>query len=602
MNDERQSILARVLEAITFDRIKVALLVLFFVAVLVLTGSAQKDVLQQRDPAVLNFMANAYCPGIVQAGQGLPMSALDVTVRGLEDYKGLYTDPKAGLAEEYRDDPNIRLPYAGQHWEALAAERHQAGAPGYHQSWKVRFVQMPAVADARGSWALTRLMGGMAPEFMYSMATPEYGDTCHRWFVDLSPYLNRPNPYVPEGMPGHDRWLDAFYPGALSNWHATYDKHIYCIPVDQVEIAVFYNADILRACGIDPETELPPRSWAAFLDLQRRIQEKGYVAFQMPASDSMRLGWMHDIINDMLYAGVYDQLNTVNDPDIPDASSVDSQEKIRALRLGLVSLHDDRYWEAWRIIKEWSRYWQPGATGTRDNLPFVQGRAALTVDGSWFVQTLEKDQMRTFEYGTFFLPPLTDETTPFAHREPDGNWYLPRGVGGATATQYSITVESAQRKEALEAAIDLLMWVSAPQHLGPMVAENGSFLPTVRGAALAENLRFMQDVLDRGPVRLRGLDDLDQRCKDAWWACMQYYLSDTTGTWTRERILATLEPAVEYSAQDQMDRYKEKWEWVYDENGRNTWEIVPPRSILDEEFRQTHLTDAPATQEARTDE
>ena len=89
-----------------------------------------------------------------------------------------------------------------------------------------------------------------------------------------------------------------------------------------------------------------------------------------------------------------------------------------------------------------------------------------------------------------------------------------RGVGGSTAIQYSITKETALRKGAVEACVDLLMYITAPQNLGPMVAEGQSFLPTVRGAPLAENLKFMLPVLEAGAVRFRGLDNINARCVD----------------------------------------------------------------------------------------
>ena len=154
----------------------------------------------------------------------------------------------------------------------LAAERHAKGLPGYEKAWKVRFLEMPALAmgGGRDSWALTRLMSGEAPEFMWAQSTPEYADRCDKWYIDLSPYLNRPNPYVP----GNQRWIDIFYPDALSNWRATVNRHLYCIPIDQVEIAVFYNKRILARCGIT-ESDLPPKNWAEFIALQRRIQQAG---------------------------------------------------------------------------------------------------------------------------------------------------------------------------------------------------------------------------------------------------------------------------------------------------------------------------------------
>lgn len=531
------------------DRLKLILVVLFFIGLLVFSGRAQKEVLEQKDPAVLNFLAAGYCPGVVQGGQAKPLEEMNRIKR---------------------------------EWEAIAADKYRQQLPGFDRQWKVRFLENPDLGAAKSSWALTRLMGGMAPEFMYSMATPEFSDRCHHWYIDLSPYLNQPNPYVP----GNKRWIDIFYPGALGRWRSSADRHLYCIPIDQVEIAIFYNKKIMAACGIDMEKELasPEWDWHRFIELQKQIKDNGYVPFLMPAANNMRLLWMHDILNDMLFAEVYDQLNAVDDPDMPEATSLSGQEKVRALKKGLVSLQDDRYWETWRIIRDWSNYWQEGYLGSADVMSFQLGRAAMIVDGSWFVKTLESDEQRDFEYGTFFVPRLTTRTSPFAIGSP------PRGVGGSTAIQYSITKETATRKEAVEACVDLLMYLSAPQNLGVMVAEGQSFLPTVRNCEQyfeGSPLKFMLPVLEAGSTRCTGFDDLDTRCRDEWWAIMQEFLD---GKIDRSQVIAKMQKAVDRGILDQMEKYKDQWHWIVDENGTQTWEIAPPVSRLKTAAESSEVT------------
>lgn len=533
-----------------WERVKLALVVVIFIGILFFTSRAQTDILEQSDPKVLNFLAGGYCPGLVMPGGQKPLEVLG------------------------------RL--TGE-WEAKVANEYlPQGRVGFQRPWRVRFLEMPSIGDARGSWAMTRLMGGQAPEFMTAMTTPEFIDTCNKWYVDLSPYLNRPNPYVP----GNKRWIDIFYPDSLSRWRATSDRHLYCIPIDQVEIGIFYNKDIFKKCGID-EAELKDITWDRFLDIQRRIKDAGEVPFLMPAGDNMRVGWMRDIINDMLYAGIYNTLNTIDDPDLAGTSSLDAQEKVRALRKGLVNFDDERYWECWRLIKEWSQYWQAGYLGTTDNILFRQGKAAMTVDGSWSVKNLEIDDQRTFQYGVFFIPKITPATSKFSTNSPA------RGVGGSTATQFSLTRETAQQKKnAVEACVDLLMYITAPKNIGPLVAEGQSFLPTVHGAALAENLKFMQPVLEAGCVRCTGFDDIDVRGRNEWWSNMQLFLDNRL---TREQAVANIKKAVEVSVQESMAKYKDQWKWIPDANGQPTWEIVPPVSKLTDAERSNVVTPATAT-------
>lgn len=537
----------------TFERIKLFVALGFFAALLIFTHRAQQDVLQQKDPKVINFMAAGYCPNVPQPDGSAPPIALDVLVRGAADHKGLVEDERYVTRDGQR---YIKTP-----WEALAAERHAAGVPGFHQPWKVRFLQIPDLGPARNSWAETRLMGGMAPEIMYSQATPRFAEDAPHWYEDLTDYLLKPNPYVE----GNERWIDTFYPSAIERWRAVDGKY-YAIPINLVEIGIFYNRDMFRECGIS-EDELPPRDWAHFMDIQRRIKEAGKHPFLMTAGDPMRLNWVYGILCDMIYDDVWPQINQIDSKHL-NKEEMQTPEAIRAIRKGIIRIDSDRYWEPWRIIKDWSQYWYPNAGGLTDTLHFRQGHAAMTVDGSWLVKALERDRNRDFEYGVFFLPKLTKETSKFA------TGVSPRGVGGAQAMQYSITKSSAQRKDAVAACVDLLMFVSAPENLGPTVQEGGDFLPAVRVPPrfLPGGLDFLSKVLDRGTTRMRWIAAIDTRSRDEWWSQMQRYLA---GNADREEIIPIIQRAFERACSELLVEKADDWKWVYDEDGRNTWEIIP---------------------------
>jgi raffinose/stachyose/melibiose transport system substrate-binding protein len=516
-----------------FEKIRIIFAILFFAALLIVSGSTQKDVLKQKDPSTLNFLAAGYCPDVPTADGSPPLTMLRV------------------LREQ---------------WEEHAREKHAAKVPGFERPWQIRFLEMPNLGPAGGSWALTRLMGGMAPEFMWSQATPEYAQRAPHWYIDLTPYLDRPNPYVE----GNERWMDIFYPDALERWRASADRMLYSVPIDQVEIAIFYNKRIFEESGISEE-ELPPKDWYEFIDLQKRIKQAGHVPFLMTGADGgMRLGWIANILNDMLYAGIYDEMNVVDTEGVR-TSSIDSQEIVRALMKGIVRVDDDRYWETWRIIKEWSEYWQPGFLGASSNIFFLQGRAAMTIDGSWFVKTLDDRERRDFDYGVFFIPSLSPRTTSFSVGQ------SARGVGGATAIQYSITKESALRKEAVEACVDFLMYITAPHNLGRMVAEGRSFLPAIRGAELADNLKFMLPVLEAGGVRYRGIESLNARFTDEWFATMQDFLQ---GRLDRQEVVRRMRTAADLAVAESLALYQDRWLWETAPDGSNTWEIVPGQDMI----------------------
>lgn len=579
-----------------FERIKLAVVLLFFAGLLFFTGRAQKDVLKQRDPYVINFLAKDYVPDLVQGGLDRKLTAMRLLAKDYAADQAAKRD--AELAA-------VGLPADLTPWERMAAARHGRDEPGYQQPWKIRFLEFPDLGPINDSWAVTRLMSGQAPEVMWAQGTPDFTARCHEWFVNLSPYLEQPNPYLTaEQQKLYPRWMDIFYPDSLENWRANYDRNIYLVPIDRVEIAIYYNKKIFRHCGI-PEDMWEPATWDAFIELQKllqqRIAERGSSdsllrdasAFLMPAANNMRLIWLYNILNDMLYAGIFDKINYVDDPRLP-TQSVAGLELIRAIRKGYISVESERYWEAWRIIKDWSRYWQEGFLGTGNNEFFLLGKAAMAVDGSWMVKELKNDSVvndpqEGFEWGTFFIPQVTPTTSRYSVNAP------PRGVGGATAVQYAITKDTATRKGAVEAIVDFLMYITVPQHIGPLVGEAESFLPTVKGAQLSPELRFMEPVLERGGIRFRGVDELTAACKDERWATMQDFLQDEVG---RQEVVARMRKAVNDAIEHELERNKERWHWIYDRQGRNTWdyeigsESVPGQPSLPPEL-QHHSDELP---------
>jgi hypothetical protein len=191
----------------------------------------------------------------------------------------------------------------------------------------------------------------------------------------------------------------------------------------------------------------------------------------------------------------------------------------------------------------------------------------MTLDHSGFVRQLVNDKKLDFQWGVFLIPKLTKKTSRFAIG------VTARGYGGPTHIQYTITRETAERKGAVEACVDLLMWLTAPHHVGPMVKETQAFLPAVRidDEYFAENLKFMKPALARGLVRCYWIEEPGLR---EWWPTMQYFLE---GKYTRQDVVDAMTAAVERGMAEKLDEFKDVWHWQYDDQGVQTWEIPPER-------------------------
>ena len=72
------------------------------------------------------------------------------------------------------------------------------------------------------------------------------------WWVSLNEFLDMPNPYVAEGVPGHERWLDSLYDVGMSISRAP-DGHHYQVSLDWVESAMFYNVAMFEEAGVEAD-------------------------------------------------------------------------------------------------------------------------------------------------------------------------------------------------------------------------------------------------------------------------------------------------------------------------------------------------------------
>ncbi len=66
------------------------------------------------------------------------------------------------------------------------------------------------------------------------------------------------------------KWLDSFYPALMENGKA--DGKTWGIPFQRSTIVMYYNKDMFRAAGLDPEK--PPTTWEEFTSMGKKLVKK----------------------------------------------------------------------------------------------------------------------------------------------------------------------------------------------------------------------------------------------------------------------------------------------------------------------------------------
>ena len=118
----------------------------------------------------------------------------------------------------------------------------------------------------------TFLAARMAADQAPDIAWQQYGTRNVRgedWWVPLNPYLEMPNPYIAEGIPGHDKWMDSL-PDYVWGQTRSGDGNWYQVSLDWVETGLFYNKDLFAQAGIDPGNWT---NWTKFIEDMRTLKE-----------------------------------------------------------------------------------------------------------------------------------------------------------------------------------------------------------------------------------------------------------------------------------------------------------------------------------------
>lgn len=246
------------------------------------------------------------------------------------------------------------------------ARRFEAVRPGV----KIHLYGDPRIEDK----VRVRLMGGDYPDgafapYLLWPALIRAGKV-----RDLTGDLAGPN------WEGDARWGETFLPGALDSWRL--GGRVYGVPLGYACWTIFYNRGMWREHGWKV-----PETWDEFFTLGDRIRASGIA----PVSLTGIYGNYPDAF---LRAAYY------------NLAGAEGWSSLNSLAPG-VRL-DPRYVRSaallQRITRQYTlRGWE-GTTHTAAQLAFLEGRAAMTVSGSWMIQEMEGKIPRDFELGAMNFP------------------------------------------------------------------------------------------------------------------------------------------------------------------------------------------------------
>ncbi len=206
--------------------------------------------------------------------------------------------------------------------------------------------------------------------------------------------------------------LDDFYPALLNI--GRYEDKLYSLPVSTNNLELFYNKDLFRKAGLDPEK--PPKTWDELRQMAATCADpdEGIAGMELFTEPGEGLTWQFQVY---LWQAGGDFLS----PDLSKAA-FDSPAGQKALQFWVDLIHTDKS----APLAPWGH--------------FGQGKACMVMDGSWMVGIWSAEP--PFDFGTAPMPYPADG-------QPATN------MGGEQLVLFSSTPERQQ------AAFDFMTWLTS---------------------------------------------------------------------------------------------------------------------------------------------
>jgi raffinose/stachyose/melibiose transport system substrate-binding protein len=386
-----------------------------------------------------------------------------------------------------------------------------------HPDTKIEFVDAPV---GQREWLVTQLTANQAPEIINVNVEDVWQDVQKGWYVPLDRYLEAPNPYVKPGEKGSREWWDMFRYQAISRSKAAPDGKMYCVTLDMIETGIFYNKSIFKKLNLSP-----PKDWEEFTRIQEKIQQAGYTP--MLVGTGALADWGVDLIFDQLYRDIRPTLDVKKDPkrDVFYKGYLDWDELAFLNKKGFFTKNDPRWREVFRILKEWRRFMPKDLGATDMDREFIQGKGAMLWSTSIFVQRLTRDPRRSFDWGMFYLPPITKATSKY------GGGY-PQCIIGEAATQFTVTnagisdTGNAETSEKLKRCVQFLQFATTPRSCDRVVNEMIAQMPNVVNVPDKPELAPFVENLERPYTTTKWVYTFDLRFSEIMNRMLYLYLAD----------------------------------------------------------------------------
>lgn len=334
-------------------------------------------------------------------------------------------------------------------------------------------------------------------------------------FVDLTQYLNKPNPYADNQV-----WKTLMDPTAYEETPGATNGQVYTLNTEQVITAWYYNKDMFDEFKVVEQVGKEPTewNWDDFVKACEIIDANGKVPLAVPGDYSgfwsYQMGWMYRVYTDQYFRDMEPEILAVPgdwnyDEELQTSWFFDPEDKFNDAEEGCIfneqrlqnmimndeiGPNTEKYKDMIRnISRVVPKYVPAGFTSLKPDQAakeFIQGNAAIMIEQLSFYAGLERtfadNDTGGFEVGVFRYPPMTGELVGVDYT---------RDTGGARGSYAIIS----KNREKTQLAVDFLMYFFSPVgqtvYLNAMAEENiaPSGVPLIHGVEMPEQWQGKYD-------------------------------------------------------------------------------------------------------------
>jgi raffinose/stachyose/melibiose transport system substrate-binding protein len=435
---------------------------------------------------------------------------------------------------------------------------------------RIEILTVPSVRE----YLVTQLSSGQAPDILNVNVENVWMDVQKGWYVPLDPFLEKPNPFVVEQgdpkKPGYQQWWDMFRYQAISRGKAAPDGYNYCLTFDMIETGIYYNKSLFARLDIEV-----PRDWEEFIAAMEKIQRH-----RNPDGDSvvpllMNIGafndWTTDLFFDQLYYDLLPGIDLYADPTRePYLEGYLDWDELAFLRSkGFFGAGDRRYRQIWERMRQLKDFTNQNLMTDDLVREFVTGRGAMIWTVSSLSYRLQGDKDLGFDWGVFYMPRFSRQTSPYASGRP-------MCVIGGAATQLEISnsavadtdpalpmAQRIERSERLKRVVSFLQFICLPANNTQIVNEYPGLLPNIVGVETLPILKPFEKILERRYTTTKWIFTFDLRFSEIQQRMLELYLTDGIDLdeflhWQEQNLDAACANMQQRKAPD-MERLEQNW-------------------------------------------